>query len=51
MEKKQKNKFFKNTLCSLYEVENFLCKYNKVTDIITLLKIAGRNNNKHKHRH
>lgn len=49
MEKKPKNKFFKNTMCSLFEVENFLCKYNKVSDIITLLKIARRTNKKHKH--
>lgn len=46
--KKCKNKYLNNVLCSLHEAENFLCNYTTFSDIITLVKIAKRQN-KHKH--
>lgn len=44
--KKSKNKFIKNTVCSLYEVENFLCNYNKFSDILKIFKIVKRQKHK-----
>lgn len=44
--KKCKNKFIQNTICSLYEAEDFLCKYNKFSDILKIIKIAKRQKNK-----
>lgn len=46
--KNSKNKYIKNTICSLYEVEKFLCNYTKFSDIVSLIKIAKRQS-KHKH--
>lgn len=43
--KPKKNKFIKNTICSLYEVENFLKGYNTFTDAVCIFKILQR----HKH--
>lgn len=42
----KKKKFLKNTICSLYEVENFLCQYNKFSDILSILKIIKRQTKK-----
>ena len=39
---KKKNKFIKNTICSLYEAENFLQNYNNISDILHLLKIVKK---------
>lgn len=47
--KKCKNKYINNMLCSLYEAENFLCNYSKFSDIITLIKIANKQQKKRKH--
>lgn len=47
-----KNKFIKNTICSLYEVENFLKNYNTFTDAVCIFKIFQRHkNNKNKFPH
>lgn len=43
--KPKKNKFIKNTICSLYEVENFLKGYNTFADAVCIFKILQR----HKH--
>ena len=40
--KKCKNKYLNNMICSLYEAENFLCNYSKFSDIVTLIKIANK---------
>lgn len=41
---KIENNFFKKSICSLYEVENFLNQYNKITDIIKIIKIMQKHN-------
>lgn len=38
--KKCKNKYLNNMICSLYEAENFLCNYSKFSDMVTIIKIA-----------
>lgn len=38
----KKNKFIQNTLCSLYEVEQFLRNYNTFSDALCILKIVQR---------
>ncbi len=49
MEKKEKcqNKFIKNTICSLHEVEDFLCSFNKFSDILKVIKVAKKQQKKH----
>jgi hypothetical protein len=40
--RKNKNNFIGNTICSLYEVENFLCKYNNFLDMLYIAKILSK---------
>ena len=40
--KNEKNKFFKRTFCSLYEVENFLHGYYNLADAFRISKIIKR---------
>lgn len=39
---KIENKFLKQSIASLYEVEHFLCQYNKISDMIKIIKIAKK---------
>lgn len=46
MDKKDESTFIKKTVSSLYEVENFLNKYNSFSDAISILKIFKHHKSK-----